>query len=281
MEEMLKLFVGGFSPYRIFQQRNAKTRSFIAYFILLIFIVSFPLNLQIIRSGGWDLYNFTAGIQQSNPDWLPYQLPEDIEISRYGMYYVDEVVHTFATTNVSGDPLNIVFAPVDNYEVSGRSLVFEKESIVYYNENNTNVFTIGYSNISQTVRFSELRMMTQSEAVNVFSDMISQAFSNYAVFRSIFLYTGITLFLNVILVVVLSAIFIFIRINYQQVTSFGQNLRIVIASMTLPSIIGFIVGILEIVEFNAFSVVIFQFMTPLIALFAIYKGAKQTQAQNK
>jgi len=278
---MLKLFVGSFSPKGIFNQRDASLKSIILYFIFLIFVISFPLNLQIIRSGGWDLYDFTTGINQNHPDWLPTNLPSDIYISSEGMQYIDPVVSTFQTTNGNGDILYIIFAPVETYYVFSRSLVFEPNTITYYNENGNQVFSVGYSNIQDSVSFNELQFMTQSEAVNKFTAMIDQAFSSFAIFKSIFLYTGITLLMNLLLVIIVSAIFIFIRIRFQRVTTFNQNLRIVIASMTLPSMLGFVIGILEIVDLTAFSVVIFQLMTPLIAMFSIYKGSKIKEITNK
>lgn len=278
---MLKLLAGSFSPRNIFNAKDASRGSIILFFIFLMFIISFPLNLQIFRSGGWDLYNFTAGIQQNEPDWLPNDLPSDIEISQFGMYYENESLSFFETTNVNDERLFLVFSTDTQYTITDRSLVFEPFQIIYYDENASEVFSIGYNNIETTVRFSELKMLSQSQAVDVFTNMVDEAFGNFAILRSVILYTGITFGLNILLVFVVSAIFIFVRVRYQRVTSFTDNIKIVIASMMIPSLVGFIVGILEIIEFNAFSVVIFQFMTPLIALVAIYKGAKIKEISNK
>ncbi|MBU0997516.1 MAG: DUF1189 family protein [Firmicutes bacterium] len=271
---MLKLFVRSFTPKGIFDAKDSSRGKIVIYFIFLMLLVSFPLNLQIFRSGGWDLYNFTAGIQQSAPDWLPNQLPSDIEISRYGMYYENESVSYFETTNVNQEVLFIVFSTGLEYTITDRTLAFEPDQIVYYDDAASEVFAIGYNNIHTTVRFSELKQLTQSEAVEIFSNMIDEAFSNFAILRSVLLYTAITFGLNILLVLVVSAIFIFVRVKFQRVTTFKDNVRIVIASMTIPSMVGFIIGILELIEINAFSVVIFQFMTPLIALASIFKGAK-------
>ncbi|PKK96525.1 MAG: hypothetical protein CVV58_05915 [Tenericutes bacterium HGW-Tenericutes-3] len=131
------------------------------------------------------------------------------------------------------------------------------------------------------MRFSDLRMTTQADAVSKFATMLDEAFSSYAIFVSVVYYTAITAFLNLVLILVVSAIFIFVRIRYQKVTNFKENLKIVIASMTIPSLISFIVGILGVMEINAFTVVIYQFATPLIALVAIYKGSKIKEISNK
>jgi maltodextrin utilization protein YvdJ len=278
---MLKIIANSFKFKNIFNLRNHPLNQFVLYFLLLVFIISFPLNYQIIKTGGWDLYNFSAGMRQSYPDWLPSQLPEDIEISKSGMYYETAVVTTLTTTNLDNETLNIVFMPFEEYTISDRSLVFEPERIVYYDVEGKQVLEVGYSNITTLVRFADLRMMTQSEAVSRFANMIDEAFSSYAIFVSVVYYTGITAFLNLVLILVVSAIFIFVRIRFQKVTKFTDNLKIVIASMTIPSLISFIVGIAGIMEINAFTVVIYQFATPLIALISIFKGSKIKEISNK
>ncbi len=278
---MLKIIANSFKFKNIFNLRNHSLKYFIFYFLILVFIISFPLNYQIIKTGGWDLYNFSAGIRQQYPDWIPLELPEDIEISKSGMYYENEVVSTFQTTNLDGEELNIIFMPFDEYEVDDRSLVFETDRIVYYDVDGIQRLEVGYSNIKTVVRFSELRMTTQANAVSKFATMLDEAFSSYAIFVSVVYYTAITAFLNLVLILVVSAIFIFVRIRFQKVTNFTDNLKIVIASMTIPSLISFIVGILGVMEINAFTVVIYQFATPLIALVAIYKGSKIKEISNK
>lgn len=278
---MLKIIANSFKFKNIFNLRNHHLKAFIFYFLLLIFIISFPLNYQIIKTGGWDLYNFSAGIRQNYPDWLPSELPEDIEISKSGMYYEVEEIRTFQTTNLDGEELSIVFMPFKDYSVEGRSLVFEAKRIVYYDAEGKLALEVGYSNIKTTVRFRDLRLSTQSQAVDKFADMIDEAFSSYAIFVSVVYYTAITGFLNLVLVLVVSGIFVFVRIRFQKVTKFTDNLKIVIASMTIPSLVSFIVGIAGVMEINAFTVVIYQFATPLIALIAIYKGSKIKEISNK
>ena len=278
---MLKIIANSFRFKNIFLLRSHPIKYFVLYFAILVLIISFPLNYQIIKSGGWDLYNFSAGIRQQYPDWIPSGLPEDIEISKSGMYYENEVVTTLQTTNLNGEELNIVFMPFDEYDMDTRSLVFEKNRIVYYDNTGNQIIEVGYTNIQSTVRFADLRMTTQSNAVSKFANMIDEAFSSYAIFVSVVYYTAITAFLNLVLVLVVSAIFIFIRVRFQKVTNFSDNLKIVIASMTIPSLISFIVGVLGVMEINAFTVVIYQFATPLIALVAIHKGSKIKEISNK
>ncbi len=271
---MLKFFVDSLRVKRIYNLKDAKWSSVIFYFLLLVLIISFPLNLQIIRSGGWDLYDFTAGIRQQYPDWLPDELPEDIEISYTGMYYENTDNSVFTTTNLDGDNLYIVFSPLADYVPNDRTLVFEENQISYYDENGTYMFSADYSRVSGIVRFYDLKLGTQSNAVDKFASIIENSFSGYAQFKSIILNIVINLVMNILLVLVVSFLFIFIRIKFQKVTTFSDNIKIVISSMTLPALVGMAFGFIGVMELSAFTVVIFQFMTPIIAYVAIYQGSK-------
>lgn len=278
---MIRIFAGSFSLKGIFQNRSIAGKSFLFYFVFLILLVSFPLNYQIVKTGGWDLYNFTAGMRAQYPDWLPMDLPDDIEITKEGMLFTNVATSSFATTNLDGATLNIIFMPEGAYEGAIRALVFYPERIVYYEEGGAERLSTNYQNISTSVRFNDLMMLDQSIAVDRVATMIDEAFSAYAVFKSVTLNIAINLAMNALLALVVGAIFIFIRIQYQRVTSFADNLKIIISSMTIPAIIGFTIGIVGVIEINAFTAVLFQFLAPLIAILAIYKGVRKTVSDEK
>jgi len=278
---MLKFFVDSFQVKKIYDLKDSKWKTIFFYFLLLVLIISFPLNLQIIRSGGWDLYNFTAGIREVYPDWLPDDLPEDIEISATGMNYEDTSNSVFLTHNIDDQDLYIVFSPLADYVPTDRTLVFEENQISYYDETGTYMFSADYSRVEGIVRFYDLQLGTQSNAVDKLASIIEDSFGGYAQFKSIALNVLINLVLEVLLVLTVSFLFIFIRIKYQKVTTFSDNIKIVISSMTMPALVGMIVGFLSVIELSAFTIVIFQFMTPIIAYIAIYRGSKIKEPSNK
>ncbi len=220
-------------------------------------------------------------MRETYPDWLPADLPEDIEISSAGMNYIDTDNTVFLTSNLDDQDLYIVFSPLVDYQPTDRTLVFEPDQISYYDENGEYMFSTGYNRTQGVISFYNLKLESQSEAVNQFAGMIEDAFSGFAQFRSIIYNIGINLVLNTIMVSVVSFLFVFIRIRYQKVTTFKDNIKIVIASMTIPSLIGLLFGLIGVMELSAFSVVIFQFATPIIAYFAIYKGASVKELDNK
>ncbi len=278
---MIKFFVDSFQVKKIYNLKDTKGVKVFFYFLLLILIISFPINLKIVQSGGWDLYNFTAGIRGSYPDWLPYDLPEDIRISSDGMYYEDTDNSVFLTTNMDGQDLYIVFSPMVDYLPVDRTLVFEPNQISYYGENGEYMFSADYSRVEGTISFYDLHLGTQSNAVDKLSTIIEDSFGGYALFKSVIYNTAINFLLNFIMVFTVSFLFLFIRIRYQKVTDFGENLRIIIASMTIPAMIGMAVGLTGVIELSSLSVVIFQFATPIIAYIAIYKGSKIKEISTK
>ncbi len=278
---MIRIFAGSFSLKGIFQNRSIAGKSFLFYFVFLILLVSFPLNYQIVKTGGWDLYNFTAGMRAQYPDWLPTDLPDDIEITKEGMLFTNVATSSFTTANLDGATLNIIFMPEGAYEGAVRALVFYPQRIVYYEEGGAERLSTNYQNISSSVRFNDLMMLDQSIAVDRIATMIDEAFSAYAVFKSVTLNIAINLAMNSLLALVVGAIFIFIRIQYQRVTTFADNLKIIISSMTIPAIVGFTIGIVGVIEINAFTSVLFQFLAPLIAILAIYKGVRKTVSDEK
>ncbi len=278
---MIKFFVDSFRINRIYDLKETKGVKVFFYFLLLVLIISFPLNFQIIQSGGWDLYNFTSGIRESYPDWLPDDLPEDIEFSSSGMYYENTENSVFLTSNIDDEDLYMVFSPLNDYVPTDRTLVFSEDNISYYDENGDFMFSADYSKVQGVVRFYDLKLGSQSNAVDKFASMIEDTFGGYAQFKSIIYNVGINLVVNLLMIVIVSFLFVFIRIKYQKVTTYLDNIKIVISSMTLPAIIGFVIGIIGVIELSAFTVVIFQFVTPVIAYIAIYKGSKMKEASNK
>jgi len=215
------------------------------------------------------------------PDWLPYDLPEDVEISANGMYYEETINSVFLTNNLDDQDLYIVISPLGDYIPSDRTLMFEENQMRYYDENGDYMFSADYSRVEGIVRFYDLQLGTQSNAVDKFASIIENSFGGYAQFKSIILNIIINFVTNILLVLVVSFLFIFIRIKYQKVTTFSDNIKIVVSSMTLPALVGMAFGFIGIMELSAFTVVIFQFMTPIIAYVAIYRGSKIKESSNK
>lgn len=294
---MIKFILHSFTFKGIFSHRDDKKKIVIFYLLILIIVNSFPLNLQIIRNDGWqELNTVTLNWRELNPSWLPNELPNDISINKYGLSVQFEKSYYFES-NYQDEKNVLIINPIDkdpvlnepaytqtNYKVideTGKVITYSyintiilcKDKVIYYNDQGQSI-NGDYSKVKDTLFFSSLKELNQAEASTIFLDLIDNSFSKYIIFSSIMINTLTQFALNIILVLSLSVIFMLVRIKYQKVTTFTENINIVVASMTIPTLISFIVSIIGVIELNSFTSVIFQLLTPLIAIGAIYKGSK-------
>lgn len=277
---MIKILANSFSFPRIFSLRKVKKTKIMLYFVFLVFMIAFPLNYQIIRNDGFrGLDTFTYDLRTANPAWLPDNLPSDMSVSRNGLNFLNDQEYAF-TTLIDGEAFVIIINPVNPVTEATNTIVLEKEQVLFFDANG-NFLKGDYEGVSQIIDFSELKTLDKSQAVDIFMTMIDGAFSPYVVFYSIMVNTLIQFGMNLILLLILAAIFLMIRINYKPVTNFSENINIIVASMTIPALISFLVGMLGIIDFNSFMVVLFQFLTPLLAMLAIYKGSGQVEVSTK
>ncbi|NLD25849.1 MAG: DUF1189 family protein, partial [Acholeplasmataceae bacterium] len=151
------------------------------------------------------------------------------------------------------------------------TIVLDDDEIFYFNQKGDYI-TGDYKHVEKALYFYELKNMDRGEAASEFFDLIDSAFNKYAVFYSVISYTLIQYAMNSFLVIVLALIMLLIKIKFEKVTTFSENIKIVIVSMTIPSIIAFIASLLNFRALNPFFAVIFQFLTPIIAILSLYKG---------
>lgn len=290
---MLKFLSKCFTFKGIFSLRDYKKGPVIFLFLILVFVTSFPLNMAIIKNNGWKgLNTVTYAWRTTHPTWLPSGLPNDYVITKNGLEVVpsNDVTYVFETTNQINDkevvtkliinPLEIIDNKIYDKnnnliydyqnKTNQRAIVLSQKEIIYYGDDN--ILTSDYKHVPEAVNFTNLKLDINEGGLK-FLDIIDGAFSDMMIISNLLINTGTQLLLNTIFVIVEAAIFLLVRIKYQRVTNFSQNINIVIASMIIPSIISFIAGILNIIEFSSFTVVLFQLLAPLIAIGAIYKGS--------
>lgn len=295
---MIKFLSKCFTFKGIFSVRDYKKGPVILLFIILVFVTSFPLNMAIIKNNGWKSLNtVTHSWRTTLPSWLPQDLPNDFVISKNGLEAPvgNDNTYAFESTDANALKTRLVINPTkensgisktlytenniltfdeagnvssENYE---RTILLCKDKIIYYGTNGQ-ILKGNYHNVEQPINFTSLKLNGKEEAIKLL-DVIDGAFSDMMIFSNLAINTGTQLILNIIFVIVEAAIFMLVRIKYQKVTTFSQNINIVIASMVIPSLISFLAGILNIIEFSSFTVVLFQLIAPLIAIGAIYKGS--------
>ncbi len=278
----MKFFTNFFSFKRIYSLRELPLNKAFGHFLILVLLISFPLNFNYVKNGIDSFNNITMGIRTYTPEWFPYQLGTklaDSYISKDGLSMPTKATYIFNATLADETPFEIVFTN-ENYAPKACSLVFTEDAISYYDAE-MNVLTSTYGRVKNPISMRSFFDLEPVAAAELFYDLVDNAFGAY--FVSYFVITNvlINLLMNTILVLLISAIFLFVRINYKKVTTFKENINITVAAMTIPAIFGALVGMTGIMELNSFSVVIFQFATPLIALGAIYKGGKEKEILTK
>ncbi len=295
---MIKIFINSFSFRKIFQNGNASWKHIIAYFLLIVLITSFPLNYQIFQNDGWKgLNTITMGIREVTPSWFPNELPNDVALSKSGLYTPVETSYYYEATLPDNTSYQFVINPQSVNEKDDFTTVYTEEGIATKDTNGVTIITpyqkaivlckdrmlyydnskepiVGnYNHIEEVVHFTELKSMEKFAALTLLLDAIDGGFNQYMVFSNILINTLTQLSMNLIMIVIIAAIFLLIRIKYKKVTNYHQNIGILTSAMTIPSILSFIIGIIGMIEINSFGVVLFQLLTPLIAIGAIYLGS--------
>jgi len=278
---MIKIITNSFQFKNIFSLKNTKKSKMLIYFIILVLITAFPLNYQIFLNDGFKGMNsFTHELRLENPSWLPNELPNDVSISKHGMYLVNDREYIYETITNAGNKYFIIINPAEEITEAKNTIVLEKDQIIYFSKDGATLKG-GYQNVDEVIDFSDLKNMNSNEAVDIFFSMIDSAFNQYGVFYAVVVNTLTQYLMNALLLIILAAIMLLIRVNYKKVTNFSENVNIVIASMTIPTLISFIFGVIGLIELSSLLVVVFQLLTPIIALAAIYKGGKEKEVSVK
>jgi maltodextrin utilization protein YvdJ len=247
----------------------------ILLFIVLVLMTAFPLNYQIIQNSGFKGLNVvTYDLRVSLPSWLPDELPSGFYVSSSGLQPLDREYSY--TTAVGDKTYTVIINPAQDVTEASNTIVLMRDKIRFFDGKGTEIEG-NYGRVTTPVTYANLVTMDKGEAVNEFFNMVDGAFSEYMIFFSVVVNTGIQYLMNLLFVIVLALILLMVRINYKKVTAFGENINIIIASMVIPSLLSFVIGLTGIYQLSTFTVVTFQLFTPLIALGAIYRGGKERE----
>jgi maltodextrin utilization protein YvdJ len=272
---MFKIFRKSFRFRDIFSLKDESLGKFILYFLMMILVASFPLNYQIFRSDGFDgLTRFTQYLRNHLELEFIDSLPSGGSLSPNGFSVFPDKEYRYLTETEQGEFI-LVLNPKEEGELRNAILLY-KDRTVYYDSDGNHIVG-SYGRLDKGLDFGDLKSMDRVEARDLFFSAIDSTFNKYGVFYSLAVNTGLQYLMNALLVLVLSLLMLLVKINYERITGFSENLKIVIASMTIPSILSFVAALLHYEALNTFFVVIFQFLTPIIAVLTLYKGSKKPQ----
>ena len=266
---MTNIIKKSFRLQDIFALRKYKNKSFFSLFILLLMLGSLPLNLLIIKNKGWKFNPIVIHLEDADFAWElkdqeGYYFP-NLSFYRDGLKSSDQYE---LKTDVYHFYFNYFENEIDTEH--GNVVLFAKEDVIFYRPNGKKLIG-SYQRLEKPIHFD--RIATEEEAKRVFIDLVETVFSGPFIFSSILIWTFANIFMQTVLLFLVSAIFLLIRINFKKVAYYREYLRIYISCLVVPTIISVFIGLWG--ELGAtFAPVLLQFGTALMMIGVIYKGSK-------
>lgn len=255
---------------RIYSFKNEKAWKVIIFFLLISLLACFPNNYQQIQQNG-----FTTGLfHDASSEYIATQ-----NFARNTKFYqmsfagleVESGYDTTSYEEYEFKNFNLIIDYSNNFDNvpdKGVYVVYKQKSIVYYNEGSE--INGNYNKFTSIIKSTELE--NDSSKFVDFFDYSADAFSKYSVIIGILVYTLTQTIVFLVLGLVLSWIYTFIKKSWDTFLTYNQILKIVIFSMTPGAFVCFIIGFFP----NMFSLVpvIFNFGVAIISLLVMYKVAR-------
>ncbi len=167
------------------------------------------------------------------------------------------------------DEFKLIIDYNDEYiYIDGNTLILKKDSTIFHNENGS-IMTGNYDSFDTDIYKYDL--MFNDSLYQVLFTNLEKAFYPYTILFSLLINFSSNILMYVIMIFLMSSILSFLKYRYSYFLSYKQLIKILILSMTLPSVIVFILGLLG--SF-AFTPVIMNFMMGGISLLVILKVGK-------
>lgn len=268
---LLKLFKTSFNFKEILKNSNQKIWQIIIYFIILIFIANFPQTLNIVKNDGSRLDFVIEDFESANPnDW---DIPHNITISGGKLHnngdltrYVNE--HKGITYIINNnESIN-----VNDYK---NHIILSESSIIYIDKEGNYLEEFGYRGFTDIFRFSELDFASGDEKIelfNLFAKSMEKSFAKPIVLFTILRNISTQLLTNIIYVLILALLIQLFRFGYQNFMSFIDSVKFIVLSLGLPSVLTFIIGLLE----PAFTPVVFQISSGITVMLVMLIFGRRT-----
>lgn len=271
---LVRYFRDSFFLNRILPLRKESLWKIIIYFLVISIISLFPYNYVNLKEGGWKLgfveHNF---LSQEN---IGFELPDHITMNSFGMKSSTEE-NDFVEFKNSQDG-NIIFrflfdGDINETDRSVKQLVFTRDEVFYFRGDQT-VIIGDYSGFEEEINFHEINLITESneknERLKGLAAAIEGSFGRQNAFYTIVNYSFIQLALYVILILILAAVLQLFRFGYVKFMSYIEGIKVVILSMTIPSILAFVVGFAT----HGFAPVIIQLGIGIVLMIVMIRYAK-------
>ncbi len=277
---LVRIFRDSFILDRVLKLRFVKFWKFVIYFFLISFVSLFSFNYTNLKEGGWKLgfveYNLTSS------ENLNVELPNDIIIRRLSgvkslsgqsqfVEYKDsingKIIYRFL---ISENSLTL-----NDEDLKIRQLIFTDSRILYIKGDGTPALIGDYNSFPEEIRFDSINNISDAREKRAelakLAESIEKSFGKQNAFYTIITYSGVQILLYIILIFLLSGIVQLFRFGYAKFMSYFDGMKIVISTMTIPSVLSFIIGFFT----HALTPVIVQFGLGIILMIVMLKYGKK------
>ena len=264
---LIRFFRYSFNPKTLIPHAHQKLWKAIIYFIIISIITLFPLNFLIVQENGWSLDFIEANINEHTPDWV---LPDDMKIYAYQLVVPDpEMTYTF-----ENEGLTYIFNATGNEEITGKTVSFYVDRIVYLDGEGHQMIAYGYKGFYDEVNFRALNLATGTDRIdlyNEFGSMLEASFGSYVILYSLLMNTIVNMSIGIAFIFMLSLVMQLFRFGYTKFFSYKDSLVFIILSMGIPAVLSFFVGFVV----PSFAPVIYQFGVGVVVMAVMLKYGKQ------
>ncbi len=247
----------------IFKLKDEKMYKAIIYFLLMAIISLLPHNLALVREDGFKL----GFISEAYTDSVRYEMYNSsmIKVGKSGL----RVEENFSMEEYEFEMYTLVIDYDDEYVWSeGNVLVLKQSQTKYYDSNGSYMWG-NYDSFTDDIYKSDL-MFTDTLYETFFTNL-EKSFSSFIVLFSVLSNTIINILMYVFMIAIMAFILGFLRYRFSYFLSYMQLIRVLIYSMTIPTVVVCILGIFG--SF-AFTPVIMNFATGGIAVLVLLKVGK-------
>ncbi len=235
----------------------------IIYFLIIATISLLPHNLEIVREKGFKL----GFISEAYNDEVRHEMytSKVVKVGQAGLRVDDN----FTVEVYEFDMYTLVIDYNDEYdEIDGTTLILKRTTTEYYDENGSMMFG-NYKSFDDDIHFSSLRF-EETLYTTLFTNL-EKAFYPYITLFSLLINVTSNFAMYAIMIALMSVILGFLRYRFSYFLSYKETCKILVFSMTLPSVIVFIIGFFG---GFAFTPVIMNFMMGGIAVLTLLKVGK-------
>lgn len=267
---ILKFFKESLNPKNILGLRKEKFYKVIIYFLFMVLVSLFPVNMYIMLDGGWNLGFMYQELSDENII-VPNENFPDIRMNHQGLTGDnDEIIIYFETFSL------IVNGKQDKYDIEGKYVILQENTIVYSFDNDIAPIKTSYSYLNDLeFRFENLNLaQTNVERVNLYiqlADMIEKSFTQLNIIGAIFMHSGAQLVSFIILIPILGLLVMLFKFRSTNFMSYLESIKTTIFSMTIPAVVSFVIGFLAF----SLSTVIMQFGIGIVLMIVMIKFGKK------